>query len=241
MIATRYSDVVKLQYSTPALLVTAGGMTPGGQVLMQRNRTTLAACQWCHRQFEARIYPEPRGVAKFCSHACYSDDLRQRQPAVARFWAKVRKSDGCWLWTGGAPDPGYGLFWVGGRNVGAHRFSYELHFGTVPDGLFVCHHCDVRACVRPDHLFLGTAADNSADMVRKGRSPRLFGERNSNRRTRRGEDSHFARLTWTAVEEIRAIWKAGTQTQRALAEKYGVHPSLISHICAGRIWKQPCP
>lgn len=87
----------------------------------------------------------------------------------ARFDAKVVRSDNCWEWTGSRNDFGYGLFYLKGDQVRAHRYSYERAFGAVPDGLYVLHKCDNPKCVRPDHLFLGTLVDNSRDMVSKGR------------------------------------------------------------------------
>lgn len=97
-----------------------------------------------------------------------------RKPLEERFWGKVQKSEtGCWLWIGHKTKLGYGIFadhepsrW---RIHFAHRISYRLTVGEIPNGLFICHHCDVPACVRPDHLFLGTQADNMADMRRKGK------------------------------------------------------------------------
>ena len=95
--------------------------------------------------------------------------IADRIPADRRFWGKVVKTDGCWLWTG-STSRGYGkLFLPGPRTISAHRFSYLLHFGPFDKRLVVCHSCDTRACVRPDHLFLGTQEDNVTDMVDKGR------------------------------------------------------------------------
>ena len=97
-------------------------------------------------------------------------DLPARPDATERFWAKVDRSGDCWLWTGGTNVWGYGVHKVDGRSVAAHRFSWTLEKGPVPQGLVVCHTCDTPACVRPDHLFVGTQRDNIADMWAKGRA-----------------------------------------------------------------------
>lgn len=99
------------------------------------------------------------------------------KPARERFWDKVSKSDGCWEWMGYLNPKGYGVL-AGdrkGRNAPkkmyylAHRLSWEIANGAIPDGKCICHHCDNRKCVRPEHLFLGTRADNTLDMIAKGR------------------------------------------------------------------------
>src|SRR3990167_5510093 len=92
-----------------------------------------------------------------------------------RFWAKVAKSEGCWIWNGAVSGDGYGSFYQERKWVKAHRLSWELSLGMIPQfsdpqvALCVLHHCDTPRCVRPDHLFLGTNRDNVADMVAKGR------------------------------------------------------------------------
>jgi hypothetical protein len=89
---------------------------------------------------------------------------------VARFFAKVQITDHCWLWTGACHQiGGYGFFSAGDKQVLAHRFSYEHHRGPIPDGLHVCHSCDVPPCVNPQHLWLGTRSDNMQDAAQKGR------------------------------------------------------------------------
>lgn len=93
----------------------------------------------------------------------------RRVPLVARFWSKVNKSDNCWEWRAGRNTKGYGVFNMENAPRLAHRVAYEMLCGKIPAGLFLCHHCDNPACVRPDHMFIGTASDNNWDMVRKGR------------------------------------------------------------------------
>lgn len=95
-------------------------------------------------------------------------------PPAQRFWAKVEKSpDGCWLWTGALGTHGYGVFCLSpGRVVLAHRYAYEQLIGSIPEGMFACHKCDVRPCVRPDHIFIGDVTANNRDMAQKRRHAR---------------------------------------------------------------------
>jgi hypothetical protein len=143
---------------------------------------------------------------------------------MERFHAKYipEPNSGCWLWDG-ALTAGYGCMRVDKKTVYAHRISYEAHHGPVPAGMFVCHKCDVPACVNPAHLFVGTPAENSADMASKRRSPR-------------GEKRHNSRLKAGDVDDIRKACAAGA-SQRSQALKYGVDQSTISLAVSGRTWQ----
>jgi len=90
---------------------------------------------------------------------------------IERFWSKVNKTDGCWLWTGSSTDKGYGSISINNVGFSAHRVSFVLSGRILPTNMLVCHHCDTRNCVRPDLLFLGTALDNRNDAIKKKRYP----------------------------------------------------------------------
>lgn len=162
---------------------------------------------------------------KYCSPAC--SDAGRRKPLADRFWSKVRKADVCWRWSGQTDSDGYGRLRVSKRPVRrllAHRVSWTLAFGPIPDGLYVLHRCDTPPCVRPDHLFLGTDADNHRDAVSKGRQAR-------------GERSGSAKLTAEHVQAIRARYAAGDGTMASLAREYGVGSPSISNIVTGKTWE----
>jgi len=144
-----------------------------------------------------------------------------------RFWDKVEKSDDCWNWKGARFNHGYGQFWNGRRPVVAHRYSWELHNGPIPDGLHCLHVCDTPDCVNPSHLFLGTHQDNMTDMVNKGRS----------RSVSAGEANRHAKLTEGAVRQIRKYHAAGGCTQSWLAIVYGVGSMTINSLLHYKTWK----
>jgi hypothetical protein len=103
----------------------------------------------------------------------------ERRPLLDRFWERVEKSDGCWTWRGDKDKDGYGRLGRGGQGglkYRAHRLSYMIHSGPIPDGVVVCHQCDNPSCVRPEHLFLGSVADDHLDAKTKGRLRNGFGE-----------------------------------------------------------------
>jgi hypothetical protein len=154
-------------------------------------------------------------------------------PPEERFWAKVCKTENCWLWQGSIGDRnGHGRFYLSdGTAIYAHRFSYELHFGKIPEGLFVCHRCDNPRCVRPDHLFLGTNQENIIDAWNKGRMYDIRSQHPDNS----GENQGSHKLTWKSVEAIR---QTKGVPQGILANQYGVNQSTISRILKAQYWRE---
>lgn len=170
----------------------------------------------CERMWKPSL-PRPR----FCDALCAR---RARPPkALARiFLQKVHKTDGCWLWTGKKVGRGYGGLRVNERDLLAHRVSYELHVGPIPDGQWVLHRCDNPPCVNPEHLFLGDRRANFDDMLAKGRSLR-------------GERHLFAKLTSEQVVEIRR--RARFEPQSKLAAEFGMSRATICNIIKRKTWR----
>lgn len=155
---------------------------------------------------------------------------------ITRFWSKVNRTDNpdeCWEWVG-TKRHSYGTIGFGGRRknggkeYNAHRVSYEINIGEIPDGLHVLHKCDNPKCVNPDHLFLGTHLDNMRDMFAKNRRP-----------TARGENSGKSKLTDDQVREIRRRYKPYCHVNgtRALGREYNVTHECISSIVINKTWK----
>ena len=131
-----------------------------------------------------------------------------------RFWSKVERGPGCWEWQAGRSWDDYGRYWVSGQTVRAHRHAWELGHGHIPEGMKICHTCDVHACVRPSHLFLGTQSENIQDAVNKSRT-------------------RTVKLTVDQVKEIRVDARSHTD----VARHYGVHASSISRLRSRHRWK----
>jgi hypothetical protein len=145
-----------------------------------------------------------------------------------QFWSKMDRSGECWIWQGFCNPKGYGQIRVTiapktTRLVLTHRLSYELTYGPIPDGKCVCHHCDNPSCCRPDHLFIGTIAENQLDMASKQRSPQ-------------GESHYMSKLTEVDVVSIRSLHLSG-MTQAELGKQFHVHQSNIHHIVNRLTWK----
>jgi len=149
------------------------------------------------------------------------------QPLKDRFWDKVIKTDSCWLWIGYIGKRGYGDFRINKKTYRAHRVSYVINIGPIPDNLCVLHKCDNRRCIRPDHLWLGTVLDNQKDMSQKkrGKNAYMVGKRAGN-----------IRLTEQQILAIREEFKQG-QSKPFLAEKYKVVRQNIHRIITRKSWK----
>jgi hypothetical protein len=202
---------------------------------MPQKRTIPRICEQCGNRFLSLPPGPSRPLSRFCSRLCQAVQcapFHKCIPLEDRFWAKVDKhgADDCWLWTGAIGNSGYGSLLRQGRQsprVLAHRLSYELANGPIPDGFFVCHNCpggDNKRCVNPQHLFLGTPQENTDDAVMKGQQPR-------------GERMRKSPLTDNAIRTIRARYAAGGVTQDTLAQEHGVTRSNISVIIARKTWR----
>ena len=172
---------------------------------------------------------------------------------MERFWKYVDKRgpDECWLWTGCFSHQGYGRFWLGNlymrltgktvqeSNTAAHRAAFMMFKGEIPDGLLVCHKCDVPACVNPRHLWAGTSKQNTADMYQKGRA--AVGERNGSRlypeRILRGETHPRSKFSDAQIQEIRRIRATTKLSLREIGEMFGVGLTVIHKITQRETWR----
>ena len=231
----RICAVCATPFTAPASVVARGyGRFCGRDCWHQAHRATTlpATCLQCSAPFRVKPYValDPQH-GKFCSPACVWAHRRTvRRPLADRFWAKVQKSDGCWLWAGSLSPKGYGKLGTGGRDgieMPASRIAWILTHGPIESWQYVCHNCpggDNPACVRPDHLFLSDAAGNMADKVAKGRQ-------------QRGSAVPTSKLTESQVVEMRTRYDAGGITGAALAAEYGVSAPTVSEIVNRRTWR----
>lgn len=159
--------------------------------------------------------------------------------ATSRFKSKIRNGPRCHIWQGGLNRQGYGKIKIGKKTIAAHRVAFMYEYGPIPNGRFVCHTCDNPPCVNVDHLWLGDAASNMADKIKKGRQTSgdamraaLVGKLNP----RKGSQCHIARLTEAQIPKIMAMRKRGLFLN-VIAKKFGVCTQSILNIVNRKTWK----
>lgn len=141
-----------------------------------------------------------------------------------RFMDNFTKTETCWIWNAAKHNFGHGRIQVNGKNCYAHRISYEIFKGPIPNNMAVCHSCDNPSCVNPMHLWVGSPAENFRDMFLK-------------KRNMRGSQAPWSKLTEQKVKELRELYRSGEYTMKELGEKYGVYDTTICAIIHRKKWK----
>ncbi len=158
---------------------------------------------------------------------------------ILRFLSKLKTSDsGCWIWCGCGSSRGYGKTTIASKDIRAHRLSWMIFKGEIPDGLFVCHQCDNPSCCNPSHLFLGTQAENVIDKVTKGRQAKgdTHYARLHPERLARGTSHGMSKLDEDKVRQIRLEYTGTRGELGMLAKKYGVAKATVHQVVRGRLW-----
>lgn len=185
-----------------------------------RIKQITLVCRECGKEYTREPNQVRSGRKYFCSRECSS---QHGQPFEKKFWAKVEKTENCWLWRGTLSNKGYGVTRFNKRRMLAHRVSFEIHHFPIPKGLEVLHLCDTPACVNPEHLETGTHSANMADCARKKHN--CFGERQGS-----------AKLTDKKVREARHLRFQGF-TYLEISKHFNVTRHAISCAIRGKTWK----
>lgn len=176
-------------------------------------------CLYCSNEFQTLKTEIKRGKGKFCSRACANKFNPKKSISLKNLLYKnissLSNESGCWLYTK-LIMKGYGHINIGGKKIPAHRISYEIHHGKIPESMYVCHKCDVRACINPDHLFIGNHLDNMLDKVLKGRAA--------------------VKLNFEQVVQIKNLINAGVSDLN-ISKKYCVNRQTINKIRLNKLWK----
>jgi hypothetical protein len=215
---TRFSNFKSLGLSSNAAYRVI--LYPTGKPFLFWRKIMIKKCILCQKEFKSK----PCVNQKYCSQKCAKKGICEPKH---RFWRKVNKNgeNGCWIWTGLKMTSGYGIFGINKSCIGAHRYSWELHYGKIPDGMSVLHICDIKLCVNPKHLFIGTQADNMRDMANKNRNESV-----------RGENNHMHKLTVNLVRAIRSMQRI-RGFRKLLSIKYGLSYTTISNVINHKSWK----
>jgi len=172
----------------------------------------LPTCRSCNRG-AANVRAQERRAAG------YLDKATER---FAKYVVEGGATE-CWPWLGTVKKNGYGQLWFNGKPDRAHRVSYQINKGPIPDGMLIRHTCDNKVCVNPNHLLTGTPLDNARDAIERNLYPR-------------GETQGRAKLTLVQVEEIRRNWRNRTESQRSMSDRFGVSTSCIQFVATGNSW-----
>lgn len=176
-------------------------------------------CKKCGKEFNVRKYQLKIGAGKYCSHSCAARSQKV-DSLEKRFWEMVDKrgNDKCWEFTGFKNKDGYGIMSKGHSKLGsAHRISYEMHIGIIPNGMVIMHSCDNPSCCNPAHLKIGTQNDNIQDMVSKKRNVSLSKEKAS-------------KFSTEIINEIRSKYKGNRGDKLRLSKEHMCSPTTITNI-----------
>lgn len=185
------------------------------------NPTVPRTCKACGISFLAHAWFVRDGQAQYCSRKCTYEGKRW---TPEEFWGFIEKTDTCWIWNGKRDKDGYGEISFLGRAQKAHRIAWKLSIGPIPPKIMVCHHCDNPPCCNPAHLFLGTAKDNTQDMISKNRNAH-------------GKVHPNAVLTEEKVKQARIWYESGEKNMRQIAAELNVSYAAIVPAIHRKWWK----
>ena len=201
---------------------------------MKEVEITCPQCGNASKKHYSRVRENVKnGIKTYCSRECWRvSQMNKCGSATERLKARsVENENGCWIWSGSKATRGYGKMRVNGVGTAAHRYSYSVNHGSIPDGMIVCHTCDTPSCVNPDHLFVGTTKDNYDDMIKKGRGYKFLHE------GRVGTKNGNCKLSVEKVLLIRESWGVSCKSYREIVKAFGLKsPGHARKIIVREIW-----
>lgn len=194
--------------------------------LLAKKNKKITICEYCKKEYIKKSF------SKKCSVKC-------------RLISNIKINDKCWEWQGNLGKNGYGKIRNNLEHWSTHRLSYFIFKGEIPDDILVCHTCDNKKCINPDHLYLGTHKDNAQDALKKGLLKSTSGSKwsESTREKmksrpgpdKKGDKHHLRKLTSKNIYEIRTMLDEGIK-QAEIAKIYDVNPSCISNVKRKKSW-----